>query len=79
MTLEDFNFLDEINQIDLIISSVCIGGRDSGIFKVLLFHVQNFYVEVFFNKQERYITKFVAFDGTDRLEPYLEKLNFAFN
>jgi len=74
MTLEDFNLLDENRQIDLIINSVCIGGRDAEAFKILLFQVKNFYVEVFFNKNERYITKFIAFDGTDKLEPYLEKM-----
>jgi len=74
MTLEDFNLLDENRQIDLIINSVCIGGRDLDSFKILLFQVKNFYVEVFFNKIERYITKFIAFDGTDKLEPYLEKM-----
>lgn len=74
MTLDDFNLLDEIAQIDLIINSVCVGGRDSGVYKVLLFHVHHFYVEVFFHKHERYITKFFAFEGTDKLEPYLEKM-----
>ena len=74
MTLDDFNLLDEIAQIDLIINSVCVGGRDAGVFKILLFQVHHFYVEVFFHKHQRYITKFVAFEGTDKLEPYLEKM-----
>lgn len=74
MTLDDFNLLDEIDQIDLIINSVCVGGRDEGVYKVLLFQVLHFYVEVFFHKHQRYITKFLAFENTDDLEPYLQKM-----
>jgi hypothetical protein len=74
MTLEHFQLLDELEQIDQIISGVCIGGRDAGIYKILLFQVSNFYVEVYFNKHERYITRFAAFDDMDKLEPYLSKM-----
>lgn len=77
MTLEDFQVLDEIAQIDQIISGVCIGGRDAGVYKILLFQISNFYVEVYFHKHERYITRFSAFDNTEKLEPYLSKMSLA--
>ena len=77
MTLDEFQVLDELSQIDHIITGVCIGGRDAGVYKILLFQVSHFYVEVFFNKHERYITRFAAFENTDKLEPYLSKMSLS--
>jgi hypothetical protein len=78
MTLDQFQLLDELDQIDQIIAGVCISGRDAGIYKILLFQVSNFYVEIYFHKHERYITRFAAFESTDKLEPYLSRMSIEF-
>jgi hypothetical protein len=44
---------------------------------VLLYQLDSFYVEVFYNKTHNYISKLNGFDDTDLLEPYLKKIEIS--
>ena len=44
-------------------------------YKVLLFQLQGFYVEVYYCTKYNDITRFHAFEDRDLLAPYLEKIS----
>jgi len=54
-----------------------IGRRKEGEFLVLLYQVEGFYVEVFYHTRQKLITKYVSFECTDRLDPYIENMDLS--
>lgn len=54
---------------------VCISARDHKNDKLLLYQVDAFYVEVYFDPSTQSIKKFKSFASTDELEPYLNNIN----
>lgn len=74
MTLQRFVQLDYPGQMEATMEATCIGGRDENKFKVLLYQLNNFYIEVYYHKKHSHISDFVAFDSVEMLEPYLEQI-----
>jgi hypothetical protein len=74
MTLAAFKSLDHNGQVSATQRAVCIAGRDLPRFKVLLYQLDDFYVEVFYHSRYNCIHSLHAFDDTELLEPYLEKI-----
>ena len=74
MNIQDFIKLDYSGRMEATSNGVCVAGRDENIFKVLLYQLNDFYIEVYYNKLYNYISEFVAFDSTDKLDPYLERI-----
>ncbi len=54
---------------------VCISARDHKNDKLLLYQVDAFYVEVYFDPSVQSIRKFKSFASTDELEPYLTNIS----
>jgi hypothetical protein len=54
-----------------------IGRRKEGEFLVLLYQVEGFYVEVFYHTKQKLITKYVSFEDTDRLDPYISNMDLS--
>jgi hypothetical protein len=74
MTLEQFQLLDEARQAETIWEGSFIADREDEGYKILLYQVDAFYVEVFYDKASNAIQRHFAFSSTDLLEPYLEKI-----
>lgn len=74
MTLEGFTTLNRERKMDALLAGVCVGGRSHEGYMVLLYQLSAFYVEVWYNKVYHFIGDLVAFDSTDDLAPYLEKI-----
>ena len=74
MNIQEFTKLDYTGRMEATCKATCVAGRDENVFKVLLYQLNDFYVEVYYNKLYNYITEFVAFDSTDKLDPYLERI-----
>jgi hypothetical protein len=73
-----FNCLDEVRQIELLWSAgVLIGSRQEGFHKILLYQIDAFYVEVFYQYFQGKMVKIKSFSGTDLLDPYLNTINIA--
>lgn len=60
MTLAQFNSADEMEQAEAIWSGVQLNQRDDGIYTILLYKIDDFYVEVYYHKQYNVIRKFEA-------------------
>lgn len=74
-----FNCMDEVRQIELLWSAgVLVGSRQEGFYKILLYQIDSFYVEVFYQYFQGKMVKVKSFTDTDQLEPYLNAINIAF-
>ena len=74
----DFLQLEENDQIELLwYNGEHIATRKDGEFMMLLYQVEGFYVEVHYQTKERKITKYLCFECTDRLEPYLKIIDLT--
>ena len=79
MNLYQFNCLDEVRQIELLWSAgVLVGSRQEGFYKILLYQIDSFYVEVFYQYFQGKMVKIKSFTDTDQLEPYLNSINIGF-
>ena len=73
-----FNCMDEVRQIELLWSAgVLVGSRQEGFYKILLYQIDSFYVEVFYQYFQGKMVKVVSFNDTDQLEPYLNSINIV--
>jgi hypothetical protein len=78
MHFYDFLQLDETEQLELLwYNGEQIGRRKEEEHLILLYQVEGFYVEVFYNTKERTIKRYVSFESIERLEPYLEKIDIS--
>jgi hypothetical protein len=74
MTLEQFNRSDEMEQAEAIWNGVQVDQRDDGTHTILLYKIDNFYVEVYYHKEYNVIRKFEALTK-DQLLFYFDRNN----
>ena len=78
MTLEQFNKLPiEQQQKAVLQKGVFLGERKDPPLRMMLYDMGRFYVEVFFLSRFNKVAWFNGFTSTDKLAPYLEKINLA--
>jgi hypothetical protein len=76
MTFKEFNLLDEIGQTEALISEgVLIAERIYKEFKIMLYQISQFYVEVYYHLSYDVIQGFRSFNGTNGLEPYFAEID----
>jgi hypothetical protein len=76
MKLSDFIMLDETEKKSTVLQAgVLIAKRDESDCMVFLFHLGSYYVEAFCNPENMVIEKYVVFDDTKWLTPYLESMH----
>ncbi len=74
----DFLQLEENEQIELLwYNGEHIATRKDGEFMMLLYQVEAFYVEVHYQTKQRLITKYLCFECTDLLDPYLKTVDLS--
>ena len=76
MTRYHFNILDENEKASIVRSKgVLIGERKDAFFKIMLYQVDAFYVEVYHHTYFNVITRFESFSTTNKLQPYLKEIS----
>lgn len=75
MKLQDFLQLDYTGRMAATSYGICVAGRDEKKHKVLLYQLNDFYIEVYYNKIYNFISKFIAFDAVDLPDLYLERIS----
>jgi hypothetical protein len=76
MTLFEFRVLSDEDQIDLLYQeAVYIGKRKEGRATAVLYQLEGFYVEVYYQKYRRHVSRIIGFTSTIPLDPYLEQIN----
>ena len=80
MTLQQFNILSQDLQYKyFLVNGVCVASRETPENCILLFQLDNFYLEIIFDQHCGQIIKSRTFDDTDELYPYLEQLEIPIN
>lgn len=76
ITLYEFNSLNdnEKNEAKMEYSTL-IEDRFDGPYSILLYQFDNFYVELFYTRDENQIQKFRSFINLDLLTPYLNQID----
>ncbi|MFL5742508.1 MAG: hypothetical protein ACJ75B_19955 [Flavisolibacter sp.] len=78
MNFYDFLQLQETEQVEVLwYNGEQIGRRREGEYLILLYQVEGFYVEVFYHSKLREIKRYLSFDCTERLEPYIESIDIS--
>jgi hypothetical protein len=72
MTLYQYKTLQEKEQAEVLWDKgVHLGERFDAEHKILLYQIEGFYVEVFYNLKINAIERLISFKSIDRLRPYL--------
>jgi hypothetical protein len=72
MTIQQFNTISRHkDHRNLLLNGAFIGYRITDECNILLFQLQNQYVEVFLNMETNQVLHARNFEGTDELAPYL--------
>ena len=78
MTLDDFKHL---NQEEQIVASIDYGeyiaARTMASYKIMLWIVNDFYVEFFYDKTDNKIQKIRSFKNPDLLSAFLEQIDIS--
>jgi len=78
MHFNDFLQLDETDQLEILwYNGEQIGKRKENDYLVLLYQVEGFYVEVYYHTRLRAVRRYVSFQSTSRLEPYLQQIDLS--
>ena len=73
MTLYEFNALDEKEKGEAIFTQATfIDNRNDAPYKVQLYRLSNFYVEVYYDAQANAIVRYRSFSRLGQLAPYLK-------
>ncbi len=78
MTCSIFDQLSEAAQTDVIWETgTFLDRRSEAYYNVLLFQIDDFYTEVWYHAHFNVIIKIESFGDTDRLAPYLAKIELS--
>ena len=78
MTLFEFKLLSERKQLDILhAEGAYIGKRKEGELSILLYQLEGFYVEIFYQKHRSQIQNIRSFSSTVPLEPYLTQIDIT--
>lgn len=70
MTIDDFLEMDEMEQAEAIWSGKLAGSREQEVYKVLLYRIDDFYVEVYYHKEHNVIKKILPLESKEDLQLY---------
>jgi hypothetical protein len=77
MTLFEFKCLDENEKQDAIFNGVHVAERSDDEHWILLYQLDNLYVEVYYHQAKEVIVKYTPFMATQRLNPYLRQIDIS--
>jgi len=77
ITLYEFTALDEMEQAEAIWDGVFLGDRKDGEHRILLYQIDDFYVEVFYHIEYNTLRRFRSFSSTNQLDPYLNQIDLT--
>jgi hypothetical protein len=78
MVLNDFNMLPKKAQQEVLLAQgTFLTERADGPFRIMLYQLDGFYVEVHFFNLYNKVAFFSAFDTIEALEPYLDTIDVS--
>jgi hypothetical protein len=78
MTLYQYKALQEKEQAEVLWEcGVHLGERSYEDHKILLYQIEDFYVEVFYHQEQNRLVRLRSFRNVDQLRPYLERMDIT--
>jgi len=77
VTLYQFKALSSFEQAEAVWSGTFLAQREDGYFRILLYQVDSFYVEVYYRKERNILSHFRPFTTTRQLDLYLEQIDLT--
>ena len=78
MTIDDFNYMDSIAKTELLtMQGVFLGTRKDGCFRISLYQVEQFYVELFYHISQKCYISMRSFEDVGDLNPYLDEIDIS--
>ncbi len=79
ITLYEFNSLTRNEKVEVLCEcSVFLCERPDAVFRIVLYQISNFYVEVKYDSTNNTIMEFQIFINTKLLEPYLKQIDISY-
>jgi hypothetical protein len=79
ISLYEFSRLSKKEKIEVLCEfSVCLCERPDAAFRIVLYQLSNFYVEIKYHKRNNSIAEFQSFTSTKLLEPFLAQIDISF-
>ena len=79
ITLYEFNSLTKNEKVEVLCEcGVYLCERPDAVFRIVLYQINNFYVEVKYNTVHNRIIEFQLFTNTKMLEPYLRQIDISY-
>jgi hypothetical protein len=77
MTLYQFRALSEIEQQQVMWNGIHIADRAEGAHRIVLYQMDSFYIEVFYNHENNQVDRYRAFCSIEQLSPYLKQIDIS--
>lgn len=78
MDIRDFNILDALSKTELIaLEGVFLAERQEGCFRINLYQVADFYVEIYYHKTRHFYICIRSFEEVSEIIPYLENIDIS--
>ena len=79
ITFYEFNALSKNEKVEVLCEcSVFLCERPHPAFRIVLYQINNFYVEVKYDTTNNSILEFQVFINTKLLDPYLEQIDISY-
>lgn len=79
ITLYEFNSLTKNEKVEVLCEcAVYLGERPDAVFRIVLYQINNFYIEVKYDTLNNRIKEFQLFISTKLLEPYLKQIDISY-
>ena len=76
MTIKQFSTSGKQQQQEQLLKyGTFLAERNQGHYRIMLYALENFYVEIFFMNNSNKISWLKCFDGEEELAPYLQQIN----
>jgi hypothetical protein len=78
MDIRDFNFMDGMTKTQVLATDgVFLAERNDGCFRISLYQVNDFYVEIYYHKTRRFYICIRSFEDAGELYPYLQDIDIS--
>jgi hypothetical protein len=78
MDIRDFNFMDGMTKTQVLATDgVFLAERNEGCFRISLYQVNDFYVEIYYHKTRCFYICIRSFEDAGDLCPYLQDIDIS--
>ena len=78
MDIRDFNFMDGMTKTQVLSTDgVFLAERNEGCFRISLYQVNDFYVEIYYHRTRCFYICIRSFEDVGELYPYLQDIDIS--